>query len=75
MKFLTPVAVAVLASLATLAHASSLPADTTNTDGKYHINGPRDPYTDGAKASKFDVYSEGARITDPRDPFTDGAHS
>ncbi|SPC06653.1 hypothetical protein [Cupriavidus oxalaticus] len=44
------------------------------TDGS-SIMGPRDPYTDGAKAGKFDVYSDGARVGDRRDPFTDGARS
>lgn len=34
---------------------------------------PRDPYTNGGKATKFDVYSDGARVTGSRDVFTDGA--
>ena len=73
MKILSTVALAALTSFAALAHASILPVEST--DGKTHINGPRDPYTDGAKAGKFDVYSDGARsVTDRRDPFTDGAH-
>ncbi|WER48901.1 hypothetical protein CupriaWKF_29550 [Cupriavidus sp. WKF15] len=73
MKILSTVVLAALTSFAALAHASNLPVDST--DGKTHINAPRDPYTDGAKAGKFDVYSEGARsVTDRRDPFTDGAH-
>lgn len=75
MKILNSAAVAVLASFAALAHASSIPTDAAIPDSRTHINGPRDPYTDGAKAGKFDVYSDGARVTDRRDPFTDGAHS
>ncbi|TPQ30094.1 hypothetical protein CupriaWKF_33345 [Cupriavidus sp. WKF15] len=35
--------------------------------------GPRDPYTDGGKATKFDVYTDGAAVTDKRDVFSDGA--
>jgi hypothetical protein len=69
----TMAAVAAFASFTTLAHATGMPTDTT--DGTKHVMGPRDPYTDGAKASKFDVYSDIAKITDPRDPYTDGAHS
>lgn len=42
------------------------------TDGAGTM-GPRDPYTDGGRAGKFDVYSDGARVTDRRDEFTDGA--
>jgi hypothetical protein len=37
------------------------------------IMGPRDAYTDGSKAGTFDVYADGARVTDKRDVFTDGA--
>ncbi len=37
------------------------------------IMGQRDAYTDGSKAGTFDVYTEGARVTDKRDVFTDGA--
>ncbi|WP_439683681.1 hypothetical protein [Cupriavidus oxalaticus] len=37
--------------------------------------GPRDVYTDGAKVSKFDVYSDGARSIDRRDVFLDGARA
>ena len=74
MKILSTVVLAALTSFGALAHASNLPVDSTA--GQTHVNGPRDPYTDGAKAGKFDVYSEGARsVTDRRDPFTDGAHS
>ncbi|KJK14257.1 hypothetical protein UB46_38925 [Burkholderiaceae bacterium 16] len=75
MKILISTVVAALAAFATLAHASSIPTDTAISDRKTHVNGPRDPYTDGAKAGKFDVYSDGAKVTDRRDPFTDGAHS
>ncbi|MGO4303333.1 hypothetical protein [Cupriavidus sp. RAF12] len=75
MKVLISAAVAALASFAALAHASNLPSDVATPDSRTHANGPRDPYTDGAKAGKFDVYSDGARVTDRRDPFTDGAHS
>ncbi|MFJ1257787.1 hypothetical protein [Cupriavidus sp. CuC1] len=42
------------------------------TDGA-SVMGPRDPYSDGGKSAKFDVYSDGARVTDRRDVFTDGA--
>jgi len=75
MKFLISAAVAALASFAALAQASNVPADAATSDGKTHINGPRDPYTDGAKVGKFDVYSDGTKVTDRRDPFTEGAHS
>lgn len=70
MKILISAAVAALASFGALAQSSSIPA---TSDGNTHIGGPRDPYTDGAKAGRFDVYSDGARITDRRDPYTDGA--
>lgn len=41
---------------------------------------PVDPYTDGAASAatakgRFDVYSDGARVSGQRDTFTDGAHS
>jgi len=68
-------AVTTLASFAIQAHATGMPTDTATTDGAKHVIGPRDPYTDGGKASKFDVYSDIAKITDPRDPYTDGARS
>ncbi|MDF3884954.1 hypothetical protein [Cupriavidus basilensis] len=71
MKILISAAVAALASFAALAQPPGIPA---TSDSNTHIVGPRDPYTDGAKAGRFDVYSDGARITDRRDPFTDGAH-
>jgi len=54
------------ASVTGLAHAS--------TGSNTQISSQRDPYTSGAKASKFDVYASAAKITDPRDPYTDGAH-
>ncbi|RDK06768.1 hypothetical protein [Cupriavidus lacunae] len=73
MKILISAAVAALASFAALAHASGFPTEAVTPDSKTHINGPRDPYTDGAKADRFGVYSEGAKVTDRRDPFTDGA--
>lgn len=48
-------------------------------------SGPRDVYTDGAKATRFDtytdgakttdIYTDGARVVDRRDAFTDGAHN
>ncbi|AMP37681.1 hypothetical protein [Ralstonia solanacearum] len=75
MKILTPLCVVALAASATLAQASNRVADMATADAAAHVTGPRDPYTDGAKAGKFDVYSEGAKITDKRDPYTDGAHS
>ncbi len=68
-------ALASLASFATLTHATSLTSDKTMTNGDAYAIGPRDPYTDGGKASKFDVYSDIAKITDRRDPYTDGARS
>ena len=71
MKILISAAVAALASFAALAQPPGIPA---TSDSNTHIAGPRDPYTDGAKAGRYDVYSDGARITDRRDPFTDGAH-
>ncbi|QRQ86263.1 hypothetical protein [Cupriavidus oxalaticus] len=37
--------------------------------------GARDPYTDGAKAGKYDVYADGARVTHRRDVYTDGARA
>jgi hypothetical protein len=73
MKAIVSAALVAFTSFAALAHAT-FPADTTIASGKPHVNGPRDPYTDGAKASKFDVYSEGAKVTDQRDPYTDGGH-
>jgi hypothetical protein len=66
-------AFASLASFATAANATLL-ADTMTSGKNAHALGPRDPYTDGAKASRFDVYSDAAKVTDPRDPYTDGAH-
>ncbi|MFJ4293032.1 hypothetical protein ACIP1U_25130 [Cupriavidus sp. NPDC089707] len=41
---------------------------------------PVDPYTDGAASaaaakSRFDVFSDGARVLGQRDTFTDGARS
>ncbi|UDM51623.1 hypothetical protein [Cupriavidus sp. MP-37] len=35
--------------------------------------GPRDPYTDGGKTAQFDVYTDGASVTDTRDVFSEGA--
>ncbi len=67
-------AFASLASFAAVTHAASLAPNTTLPDSHAHAIGPRDPYTDGGKASKFDVYADAAKITDPRDPYTDGAH-
>lgn len=75
MKALASAAIVAFASFAALAHASSFPTDATFADSKTHVTGPRDPYTDGGNAGKFDVYSDGANITDRRDPYTDGGHS
>jgi len=36
-------------------------------------NGPRDPFTDGAR--KYDVYADGARAAGKYDVFTDGARA
>lgn len=74
MKFLTLMVVAAWTSFAAMAHAATLSGDPGNDGARTHVAGPRDPYTDGARASKFDVYSEGTKITDRRDPYTDGAH-
>lgn len=35
--------------------------------------GTRDPYSDGGKTAKFDVYTDGASVTDRRDVFSEGA--
>lgn len=75
MKAMTSLCVVALAAFATLAQASNRVVDMATVDAAAHATGPRDPYTDGARADKFDVYSEGAKITDKRDPYTDGAHS
>jgi len=75
MKILISAAAAALASFAAGAHAANVPTDAVTPDSRTHINGPRDPYTDGAKIGKYDVYSDGANVTGRRDPFTDGAHS
>ena len=75
MRILTPLCVVALVTSATLAHASNRAVDMATVDSAAHATGPRDPYTDGARTGKFDVYSEGAKITDKRDPYTDGAHS
>ncbi len=36
------------------------------TDGAGTL-GPRDPYTDGGKAARFDIYTDGATVTYKRD--------
>ena len=36
-------------------------------------NGPRDMYLDGAKATRFDVYTDGASVLGTRDVFSDGS--
>jgi hypothetical protein len=69
-------AIASLASFATVTSAAGLtPTTTAMPEGHAHAIGPRDPYTDGGKASRFDVYADTANVTDRRDPYTDGAHS
>lgn len=50
-------------------------ADSTCADCNTHVAGPRDPFTDGAKTGKFDVFTDGEKVTDSRDPFTDGSHA
>lgn len=42
------------------------------TDG-LRSTGARDPYIDGGKAGKFEIYSDGAWTGDTRYPSTDGA--
>ncbi|HBD35515.1 MAG TPA: hypothetical protein DC084_18225 [Cupriavidus sp.] len=68
-------AIASLASFATVTSAAGLtPTTAAMPEGHAHAIGPRDPYTDGGKASRFDVYADTANVTDRRDPYTDGAH-
>ncbi|AOY92184.1 hypothetical protein BKK79_10630 [Cupriavidus sp. USMAA2-4] len=77
MKILIPIAIAALAAIAADANAAGLHDGTRAADNRAGITyrtGARDPYTDGAKAGKFDVYADSARTNDPRDPYTDGAH-
>lgn len=62
MKILISTAVAALALFAAAAHASNVRTDAATSDSRTHINGPRDPYTDGANAGKFDVYTDGAKV-------------
>jgi hypothetical protein len=40
-----------------------------------YLDGARtpDPYTDGAKATRFDVYTDGASVLGTRDVFSDGS--
>ena len=76
MKILIPIAIAALAAIAD-ANAAGLHDGTRAADNRAGITyrtGARDPYTDGAKAGKFDVYADSAVTNDPRDPYTDGAH-
>jgi hypothetical protein len=51
-----------------MAHASNGPRDV-------YSDGARtpDPYTDGGKATRFDVYTDGASALGKRDVFSDGA--
>ncbi|MGT2491769.1 hypothetical protein ACU4GD_17665 [Cupriavidus basilensis] len=49
MKILISAAVAALASFAALAQPPGIPA---TSDSNTHFAGPRDPYTDGAKAGE-----------------------
>lgn len=75
MKFLIPLAAAALASFAGQSYAFAGRTDNTCADCNTHVAGPRDPFTNGAKTGKFDVFTDGERVTDPRDPFTEGAHA
>jgi hypothetical protein len=61
MRILTPLCVVALVTSATLAHASNRAVDMATVDTAAHATGPRDPYTDGARTGKFDVYSEARR--------------
>jgi hypothetical protein len=65
-KFLM-LAAACAALGAGMAHAGNGPRDV-------YFDGARtpDPYTDGAKAARFDVYTDGASTLGKRDVFTDG---
>ncbi|QUN31719.1 hypothetical protein KB879_35760 (plasmid) [Cupriavidus sp. KK10] len=59
-KRLWILAAAVTAAMGTtVAYAAT--ARDVYMDGS-NIMAPRDPYTDGGKAGKLDVYSDGARI-------------
>lgn len=75
MKILIPLAAAALASFAAQSYAFAGRADSTCADCSTHVAGHRDPFTDGAKTGKFDVFTDGEKVTDPRDPFTDGSHA
>ncbi|CAG9177122.1 hypothetical protein [Cupriavidus pinatubonensis] len=62
--------VALVAGFSQTAHAGGY-ADALIVGAPSH-NGPRDPYTDGARIGAHDPFTDGARIAS-RDPFTDGA--
>jgi hypothetical protein len=75
MKPLIPLAAAALACFAAQSYAFAGRSETTCADCSTHVAGPRDPFTDGAKTDKFDVFTDSQKVTDPRDPFTDGGHA
>jgi hypothetical protein len=75
MKFLIPLTAAALASFAAQSHAFAGRSDSTCADCNTHVAGPRDPFTDGAKTGKFNVFTDSEKVTDRRDPFTDGGHA
>ena len=68
MKTFFMLAAACAALSAGMAHAGNGPRDM-------YLDGARtpDPYTDGAKATRFDVYTDGASVLGKRDVFSDGA--
>lgn len=71
-KTLLILAAAITAALgATAAHATV--ARDVYTDGSASIEA-RNPYTDGGRASRFDVYADGAKAG-KFDSFTDGTHA
>ncbi|CAG2142365.1 hypothetical protein [Cupriavidus numazuensis] len=63
---------ALVAGFSPTAHAGGY-ADALIVAAPSH-NGPRDPYTDGARIGSRDPFTDGARIGS-RDGFTDGGHS
>jgi hypothetical protein len=71
---LTLLCTAGLAVAASAVHATELtvPRDQIRLDGS--IGRTVDPYTDGARVGKVDLFTEGANIQDPRSSFTDGAN-
>ncbi|PLP97541.1 hypothetical protein [Cupriavidus pauculus] len=76
MKILIPLAAAGLAAFAAQSYAFAGRTETTTCADCYtHVAATRDPFTDGARTGKFDVFADGEKVTDARDPYTDGAHA